>query len=245
MIGNREQGLGNSRHARRIFRLAAGWLAISASIAGCGSGDELREATERRRQAQAEFPGDSAAGDTTIPGRLPAFINEDSVMRADTGRAADTATAPQQQDSLPQEWTVGATRVRKQTPGVVVMRGLRVGVNQGFDRLVLDFGGDPIPAYVVEYVDEPMYQCGSGDPVRLAGDATLAVTLHMAQAHDEAGRGTAGPRQRRLSMPVLRELVFTCDFEGEVQIAAGASAPNPYRVVELSNPSRLIIDIRQ
>ena len=244
MTGNREQGMGNSRHARRIFRLAAGWLAISASIAGCGSGDELREATERRRQAQAEFPGDSAAGDTTIPGRLPAFINEDSVMRADTGRA-DTTSAQPQEDPLPQEWTVGATRVRKRTPGVVVMRGLRLGVNEWFDRLVLDFGGDPIPAYTVEYVDEPLYECGSGEPVELAGDALLAVSLQMAQAHDEAGRGTAGPRQRRLSMPVLRELVFTCDFEGEVQIAAGASGPNPYRVVELSNPSRLIIDIRQ
>jgi hypothetical protein len=46
-------------------------------------------------------------------------------------------------------------------------------------------------------------------------------------------------------MPIVKEYEFSCDFEGEVQVVLGVSSPNRYRVTELQNPTRLIVDIQQ
>jgi hypothetical protein len=130
-------------------------------------------------------------------------------------------------------------------PRPVTLRDVRVGVNQGFDRVVLEFLGSGVPGYRVEYVDRPVHHCGSGDPVPVAGDAWLAITLRGTQAHTDQGQATVGQRERRLDMPIVKELEFTCDFEGVVEIVLGVSRPNRYRITELQNPTRLIIDIQQ
>jgi hypothetical protein len=128
--------------------------------------------------------------------------------------------------------------------GPVVLRDLRVGVNAGFDRVVMEFAGGSVPGYRVEYVDGAQ-QCGSGDAVRTAGDGALAITLRGTQAHDERGQATVSPRERRLQMPVIKEYEFSCDFEGVTQVVLGVASPNRYRVTELQNPTRLIVDVQQ
>jgi hypothetical protein len=37
---------------------------------------------------------------------------------------------------------------------------------------------------------------------------------------------------------------ITCDFEGEVQVVLGAAGRGRYRVTELTQPSRLIVDLQ-
>jgi hypothetical protein len=51
-------------------------------------------------------------------------------------------------------------------------------------------------------------------------------------------------RARMLNFPIMKELKSICDFEADVQWVLGVSKPNKYRVLELSNPSRLVIDIK-
>ncbi|HEX5870756.1 MAG TPA: hypothetical protein VFY65_10090, partial [Longimicrobium sp.] len=165
------------------------------------------------------------------------------------GAAVDTvrpaATQPAVDPAAQQEWTAGATDRVRTVPRPVTLRDVRVGVNQGFDRVVLEFLGSGVPGYRVEYVDRPVHHCGSGDPVPVAGDAWLSVTLRGTQAHTDQGEPTIRGRERRLQMPIVKELEFTCDFEGVVQIVLGVSRPNRYRVTELQNPTRLIVDVQQ
>lgn len=237
-------------------RTFGGVLMLAAALAACGQqGGELAEDTARRRAAGAgadSAGGDSAAPAPDEPGRMPAFVLSDSSpvtlppapAVADTGPAA--GPAPAQPPAGPQEnWTAGTTDRVRTMPAGVVLRDLRVGVNAGFDRVVLEFLGGQVPGYRVEYVDRPVRHCGSGEPVRLAGDAWLAITLRGTQAHDERGQATVSPRERRLQMPILKEYEFSCDFEGEVQVVLGVSSPNRYRVTELQNPARLIVDVQQ
>lgn len=142
------------------------------------------------------------------------------------------------------QWTAGT--VEKQRPNLApaILRAIRTGRHKGFDRVVFEFRGNAVPGYKIEYVDRPIRSCGSGDVVRVAGDGWLSVRMTPAQAHTDSGRPTIAYRERRLRLPLIRELQSTCDFEGEVEWVVGVSSPNRYRVMELSNPRRLVIDIK-
>lgn len=142
------------------------------------------------------------------------------------------------------EGTAGIVEKQRPEAGVAVLRDVRAASQEGFDRVVFEFEGSAVPGYHVEYVDRPVIQCGSGEPVEVAGDGWLEVRLVPAQAHTEEGRPTAGERERRLSLPVIKELQSTCDFEAHVTWVLGVASPNRYRVQELSNPARLIVDVR-
>lgn len=235
-----------------------GMMTMAAALAACGEqGGELRDATERRR-AQAAG-GDSMEVDSAAAaqptGRVPAFVLTDTPAATPgatpaAGAPADpvrpgTPAAPGVDPSTQQPWTAGVRDQVRTVPRPVTLRDVRVGVNQGFDRVVLEFLGSGVPGYRVEYVDRPVHQCGSGDPVPLAGDAWLAITLRGTQAHTEQGQATVSQRERRLDMAIVKELEFICDFEGVVEIVLGVSRPNRYRITELQNPTRLIVDIQQ
>jgi len=126
---------------------------------------------------------------------------------------------------------------------VSFLRGLRVGKHPGRDRLVFEFEGKGLPAWSIEYLDDEASDCASGDDARVAGAARLQIRFTGTRAHTDAGEPTVAPRRRAVKQKAVRELLSTCDFEGEVTWVAGLAGTRPYRVVALSNPSRLVIDI--
>ncbi len=96
---------------------------------------------------------------------------------------------------------------------------------------------------MIEYVDKPVRDCGRGEPVPVSGDAILMITIQPANAHTEAGQPTARNPQLNSDSRLLKDLKLLCDFEAQVQWALGLAAPNPYRVLELTNPARLVVDV--
>jgi hypothetical protein len=140
--------------------------------------------------------------------------------------------------------TVGKTEKRG---GVApaLLRAVRTARRGGYERVVFEFAGRRLPGYSVEYVDRPVGQCGSGEVVPVAGDAWLRVRLIPANAHTDAGEATVRDRDRRLNYPNLKELKILCDFEAEVEWVMGLAAPTRYRVLELKNPARLVIDVKK
>lgn len=162
-------------------------------------------------------------------------------------RDRDPEDRPQEADAS--RWTAGivegpAFPAKPPSSGTTLLQRVEAAEHPEFDRVVFEFGGDRLPSYHVEYIDRPVRQCGSGDVVQLAGDAWLEVRLHGAQAHTDDGAPTVAPRERRLDLSVLLELESTCDFEAEVTWVMGLASPNRYRVLELSSPTRLVIDVR-
>lgn len=130
-----------------------------------------------------------------------------------------------------------------EAPPVVVLRDVRTASQEGFDRIVFEFEGSAVPGYRVEYIDSPAVQCGSGEPVKVAGAALLQVRLSPAQAHTEAGEPTVRERERRPGLPVIQEIKSVCDFEADVTWVLGLAARSRFRVQELAGPARLVIDI--
>ncbi|MBV9110754.1 MAG: hypothetical protein JO306_15185 [Gemmatimonadetes bacterium] len=230
-------------------------LALAAALlsAACGDeGGELKDATARRRAEMANRDttrghADSTRGDSAYT--IPAFVGDTPVRAAKTDSAArpaaDSAKAatPAKPAAADSGWTTSALAgTHRGATGV--LRGLRVAQHDGFDRLVLDFGTGAVPGWHVEYVDAAT-QCGSGRKVKTAGTAVLLVRLRTAQAHDDAGQPTIRQRDLPLTLPVLRQMVMTCDFEGGVEVVLGVAARQPFRVMDFQGPSRIVVDVKQ
>lgn len=154
--------------------------------------------------------------------------------------ACAAPSAPVRTESF--EGTTEATEKQRPDALVAVLREVRAAGQEGFDRVVFEFEGSAVPGYRVGYVEQPA-QCGSGEAVKVAGSARLQVQIIPAQAHTEAGEPTVRERERRLDLPVLKELESTCDYEADVTWVLGLASRRPYRVQELSGPARLVIDV--
>ena len=159
---------------------------------------------------------------------------------------SETAPGSEAGDTSPEDFEGTAGIVAKPKDGIapVTLRDVRTARHLNFDRVVFEFTGDTLPGFHVEYIDRPIRQCGSGNVVNIAGDGWLRVRLTPAQAHTDAGEATVKDRRRVLGYPVLKELESICDFEADVEWVLGLSSPNRYRVLELSSPARLVVDVK-
>lgn len=142
-------------------------------------------------------------------------------------------------------WTIESSTLARETDGITTLTGVRTAMHLegGYDRVVFDLP-DGLPEVHVEYVDKPVRACGSGEQIWPGGDGYLQIRLSGARAHTEAGEATASHERQTYTLPALRETVPTCDFEGEVTWVLGAASPESYRVLRLTDPVRLAVDVR-
>ena len=140
---------------------------------------------------------------------------------------------------LPTPTSTSGVHVRSRTGALAQVTGVRTGRHASFDRLVIDLEG-AMPGYDVRYVPEVTTD-GSGAPLPLAGEAFLAVDLVTAEAHDR--RGPTIPAGSTPKLAALREWRRAGDFEGHVTLGIGVADRVGFRVFELRNPNRLVIDL--
>jgi hypothetical protein len=162
-------------------------------------------------------------------------------------RAGPRAAATAQDTTAP--FTVSAVhRPPPLPPGLhgsaSILRTVHTAAQVGYDRIVFELSGDSLPGYHVEYSDRPARRCGSGDVVPVSGAARLLVRLERVRAHDERGNPTVRERERAPALPALREMKLICDFEGQVEWLLGLAGRTGYRVLELTEPPRLVVDVR-
>jgi hypothetical protein len=159
------------------------------------------------------------------------------------GQRSEPGPAPAPETAPDTAWTAGVVDLAPAATGVATLRSVRAARHGGFDRVVWELTG-PAPGVHVEYVDRPVRQCGSGEPVPLPGDAWLEVRLEPAVAHTEEGRATMEERRSEPGLPLVLELVQTCDFEAVVTWVVAVRAPERFRVTALEDPTRVVVDLR-
>jgi hypothetical protein len=117
---------------------------------------------------------------------------------------------------------------------------LRAGRHATFDRVVFQIDG-PLPWYSVRYV--PVVRMdGSGDPVTLRGSAFLEVVLRAAT--DDDGRSVLKTTRLRPDFPALREVTAPpVSFEGQTVAGVSVSQRVGFRVLELTGPNRIVLDL--
>ena len=133
--------------------------------------------------------------------------------------------------------------------GTALLRTVRVGRNPGFERIVFEFVGSSMPGYRIQWVDGPILSDGSGEPVAVDGEAYLEMVMQPASGVDlSAPQFTIvyeGPDRVPVAgqTELITDLVRTGDFEAVLSWVAGTTERVPFRVLRLSNPTRLVVDL--
>ncbi len=109
-----------------------------------------------------------------------------------------------------------------------------------YERVVFEFRG-PVPQTDVRYVRR-LIADGSGLPVNIAGQAILQVTMRLAQAHNAQGRVTA-PARLTLGLRTVKAVARAGDFEGVLTYGIGLAQRPQIRVITLTQPSRVVVDV--
>ena len=127
------------------------------------------------------------------------------------------------------------------------LTGVRTGRQSCYDRIVFDVNG-PASGYDVRYVSN-VYADGSGQLVPLKGGAKLRVILKT-PAYNEAGQttykatvGQALPGINLAGYQTFRDARYAGSFEGQTSIGVGVRARLPFRVLHLTGPNRIVVDV--
>jgi len=108
---------------------------------------------------------------------------------------------------------------------------------QGYDRVVFDFGPGALPPYAVEQVDR-VIEGGSGFVKPVQGNAFILVRFVQAGGMGEY----RGPTQVRPDTQNVREVVLSTNFEGVLEFGIGLARLSCPRVSVLASPARLVLD---
>jgi hypothetical protein len=120
---------------------------------------------------------------------------------------------------------------------------VRAASHPGYDRVVFQFVGTRIPAYRIEYVGEIPLGETDDQFLTLQGDAFIQVTIN-GKASDDYRPGTQTmPDKVTPALPQVRQLGLAEDWEGVVRIGIGLDHRAGFRVLELHDPVRVVVDV--
>ena len=200
-------------------RLLAPVVLMSLLVAGCGADadtgpDAAPVSTSEAPQSTSPEPP------VTVDGR------EDEAAPPDAGFPASTSD-----DSG--EAQAGAS---SDADVDMLITGVRLSPQNGYDRIIVDLSTNGVPPWTAAYTEA---SAPAGDPVPVAGDSFLRIgvfTQSSAQQVPPVVTGETG---------VVAEARATRSLGGYQEVLIGVrGAPAPFRTFALTDPGRIVIDIR-
>jgi len=142
-------------------------------------------------------------------------------------------------------WTAGP--VSRQHNTSTTVRVVRVARQKGFDRVVFEFEG-PVPNYEIKYLRSVYYQGeGERERIKLAGSRFVQVELNQIPVEDKQIQFIEAKGfipKGKLNLPAVAQIDDRQLFEGFYDFLIGVNGRKLFRVTELTNPSRLVIDFK-
>jgi AMIN domain len=123
----------------------------------------------------------------------------------------------------------GTATVSRDGPAAeVLVTGVRAGSHPGYDRLVFDLTGTDLPTFRARYLT------GGTIEVLFTGRGSATVSPHAS---------FAGPATVSYGLPALRGVTFQVGGAGTMTATVATAAPHGFRVLPLTGPTRLALDI--
>src|SRR5918999_284979 len=133
---------------------------------------------------------------------------------------------------------------------------VRVGTHDGYDRVTFEFAPPEngpwafgVPRYEISRITAPITEDPSGRPVEVDGDHHAGIVFHGGTGVDlttSSPKGYKltyqGPREIRTGFGVLAEAQETGDFEATMSWAFGLNRASCWRVTQLQDPVRVVVD---
>ncbi len=211
----------------RARRLVGATVTVVLAAGGCSGGDDDEAADGRTTSSSTSTtaePAPTSSSSTTV-----------ATATTPTTAATTTTTAASTTTSSPFD---GATqRVEIPLPAttheVVAHTDLGVASGDGEERITFGFDSF-LPGVVVEYVERPVREAGSGDEVAVGGDAVLGIRFEPASSAridgEDVTRTYTGPERVPGTGGSVVEVVQIGNFEAVYEWVAGLGAQVPFRV---------------
>jgi hypothetical protein len=141
-------------------------------------------------------------------------------------------------------WTTGTiSRQNFYRNAPPVLKEVRVAKNKGFDRVVFEFTGE-MPDFQIEYTKPPIMGTGE-DVIKVVGKYFVEINLQMLVFPEDENFKYKPIEQANLKLPVVSEVQEIEWFEGVRPFAIGLKSKKGFRIQQLKNPTRLVIDFKQ
>ena len=135
----------------------------------------------------------------------------------------------------------GLPPVRSEDPTkALALTGIRAATHEGFTRVVLEFSGEGTPGvWRAAWTDEAVEQ-GRGLPIQVEGEAVLDLVIDGTPMTATENPYPGGTHTRAGDLDVVSDGTF----EDNTHVVIGAPATRQFQIGFLSDPVRMVIDIR-
>lgn len=135
----------------------------------------------------------------------------------------------------------GLPPVRSEDPTkALALTGIRAATHEGFTRVVLEFSGEGTPGvWRGAWTDEAVEQ-GRGLPIQVEGEAVLDLIIDGTPMTAAENPYPGGTHTRAADLDVVSDGTF----EDNTHVVIGAPTTRQFQIGFLSNPVRMVIDIR-
>ena len=135
----------------------------------------------------------------------------------------------------------GLPPVRSDDPAkALALTGIRAATHEGFTRVVLEFSGEGTPGvWRAAWTDEAVEQ-GRGLPIEVESEAVLDLVIDGTPMTASNTPYPSGTHTRAGDLDVVSDGTF----EDNTHVVIGSPTTRQFQIGFLSNPVRMVIDIR-
>ena len=135
----------------------------------------------------------------------------------------------------------GLPPVRSDDPTkALALTGIRAATHEGFTRVVLEFAGKGTPGvWSAAWTDEAVEQ-GRGLPIQVEGQAALDLVIDGTPMTATENPYPSGMHTRAGDLDVVSDGTF----EDNTHVVIGSPATRQFQIGFLSDPVRMVIDVR-
>lgn len=211
-------------HRRALAASAAASLLL---LGACTPGAPTNAPQSAEASSSASSPAASATASTT-PETTP------------TPEPGLDATKPINADNWMSS-VEGLPPVRSDDPTkALALTGIRAATHEGFTRVVLEFSGEGTPGvWSAAWTDEAVEQ-GRGLPIQVEGEAVLDLVIDGTPMTASENPYPSGMHTRAGDLDVVSDGTF----EDNTHVVIGAPAARQFQIGFLSDPVRMVIDVR-
>ncbi len=211
-------------HRRALAASAAASLLLLGACAPASPTDAPRSAEASPSDSSPAASASASAAPETTPTPEPG-LDATKPINADNWMSSVEGLPP----------------VRSDDPTkALALTGIRAATHEGFTRVVLEFSGEGTPGvWSAAWTDEAVEQ-GRGLPIQVEGQAVLDLVIDGTPMTAAANPYPSGMHTRVGDLDVVSDGTF----EDNTHVVIGAPAARQFQIGFLSDPVRMVIDVR-